>query len=94
MSYNSHQKLILDSTLSLEHRFSHLRSCALIVSNLLGQRRSDVVATINDRTGINIEQLGNESQLGKALDILNEIRAEALEKENKGKRTLEDRTSV
>lgn len=78
MSYNSHQKLILDSTLPLEHRFSHLRSCALIVSNLLGQKRSEVVAAIHEQTGINIEQLSNEEYLLKALDNLNKIRTTAL----------------
>lgn len=80
MSYNAHQKLILDSTLPMTHRFSHLRSCAVILSNLLGQKRSEVVTSIQTQTGINIEQLGNEEQLLKALDNLNEIRATALKK--------------
>lgn len=78
MSYNSHLKLALDQALPLSHRFSHLRSCALIVSNLLRQKRSNVVSSIQSQTGINIEQLGSEEQLLKAVDCLNEIRLAAL----------------
>lgn len=80
MSYKSHQKLILDPMLPLSYRFSHLRSCALIVSNLLGQKRSDVVALIQDCSCINIEQLSDEEQLLKALYCLDEIRESVLEK--------------
>ena len=79
MSYNWHQKRVLDSALPLSHRYSHLRSCALSVASLLKRRRSAIISEVRERTGINIEGGGDEAQLLHALGCLNEIRATALE---------------
>lgn len=77
MSYNTHQKSVLDPALPISHRFSHLRSCALLVARLLKQQRSEIVAQIRERTGINIEHSRSENELLTALESLNEIRAAA-----------------
>jgi len=83
VSYNSHQRFVLDSTLPLPHRYSHLRSCALKISFLLKRQRSDIIADVFDRTGINIEKLGDEAQLIRALNCLNEMRSAVLESKSR-----------
>jgi hypothetical protein len=78
MGYSWHQKRALDSTLPLSHRYSHLRSCALSVSRLLGENRSTIIAAVLNQTGIDIEQGGDENQLVRALEWLTEMRSSVL----------------
>lgn len=54
MSYNSHQRKLLDDSVSLEHRASHARSCALHVANKLGVDREYVIELVKQKTGVSL----------------------------------------
>ncbi len=79
MGYNWHRKRVLDQSLPFSYRYSHVRSCALRLARLLGVRRSDVIASVRDLTGIDIQQNEGEEQLIAALNCMNRIRFSALQ---------------
>lgn len=47
MSYSSNRKKALDGSLPIEHRLSHLRSCALHMANKYEVDRSLILAKIS-----------------------------------------------
>lgn len=79
-SFNVHKSHILDSSLPIGNRFSHLRSCVNKVANLLDCTRAELIELINNSTYIDVENGKNEAELLKAFDFLLQIRDEQLRK--------------
>lgn len=79
-SFNVHKSHISDSSLPIENRFSHLRSCVNKVANLLDCTRSELIELINNSTDIDVENGKTEAELLKAFDFLLQIRDEQLRK--------------
>ena len=69
-SFNTHGKHVIDESLLLSHRWSHLRSCINKVSNLYGVSRSDIVNTIEAKTSVNCENSGSQTELLNAWQFL------------------------
>ena len=77
-SFNVHKAHVLDSSLPIENRFSHLRSCMNKLANLLGCSRVILVERISSSTGVNVENGSSEVELLKAFEFLLNLRAEHL----------------
>ena len=77
-SFNIHKAQVLDSSLPISDRFSHLRSCLNKVANLEGCTRAALVERIFAETGINVERGGSESELLLIFQRLLIIRSELL----------------
>lgn len=73
-SFNVHKSYVLDSSLPIENRFSHLRSCLNKVANLLGCSRATLVERINSSIGVNVEKGNSEVDLLNALELLLKLR--------------------
>lgn len=74
MSFNSHRRALHDTSLPLEYRASHARSCALHVANKLGVKREAVIEIIKQKTGINLHAFNSEENLLKAFTFLEALR--------------------
>jgi biotin operon repressor len=79
-SFNVHKSHVLDSSLPIENRFSHLRSCLNKVANLLGCSRATLVEKINSSIGVNVEKGNSEVDLLNAFEFLLKLRDEQLHK--------------
>lgn len=77
-SFNVHKSHVLDSSLPIKNRFSHLRSCLNKVANLEGCARVVLVDRILSETGVNVEQGDSEAELLLVLDLLLKIRSKLL----------------
>ena len=74
MSFSSHRRALQDDTLSLEHRASHVRSCALHVANKLGVKREVVIESVTQRTGVNLHTPNDAEALLTAFKFLEALR--------------------
>jgi hypothetical protein len=79
-SFNVHKSHVLDSSLPIENRFSHLRSCLNKVANLLGCSRAILVERINSSISVNVEKGKSEADLLNAFEFLLKLRDEQLHK--------------
>jgi hypothetical protein len=77
-SFNVHKAHVLNSSLPINNRFSHLRSCLNKVANLLGCSRAALVEKISFATGVNVEQGVTEVDLLTAFNYLLHLRTEKL----------------
>lgn len=75
MSYNSNRRALLDTSLPLEHRASHARSCALHVANKLGVKREDVMERVAQKTGVDLNKPANPEALLAAFEALESMRS-------------------
>ncbi|MGJ8678526.1 MAG: hypothetical protein ACSHX0_13510 [Akkermansiaceae bacterium] len=75
MSFNTHARDAVDLSAPINHRCSHLRSCALKLAQLQNVARSAVIDMISESTGINIlrNDLSND-QIISALEFIKSIR--------------------
>lgn len=78
-SFNVHKNQVLDSSMPIINRFSHLRSCLNKVANLEGCTRAVLVERILYETGINVERGGTEAELLRAFELLLRTRSELME---------------
>ncbi len=77
-SFNTHKKHVLDKNEILSHRYSHLRSCLNKISNNLSCSRQELVVSIKQETGVNVEETSNEKDLLKAFEFMLQLRDENL----------------
>ncbi|WP_143742227.1 hypothetical protein [Roseateles chitinivorans] len=75
MSYSTHRRKVADTTVPLEHRASHARSCALHVANKLAVRRSDVLNHVKQQTGIDLDMPCSDEALAIAFASIDALRS-------------------
>jgi hypothetical protein len=69
-SFQYHYRIALDPERPFNHRMSHARSCALVLSRRWGVGRSEVLEHVRAASGVNLFLPATEEQLGKALQVL------------------------
>jgi hypothetical protein len=79
MSYSVHHRKSLDSTLSIEHRISHVRSCAVHMSQKYRVSRSEVLRRINILDKYDHDNYPTEAELENAIARLDLIKAHGLD---------------
>ena len=77
MSYSVHRRLVADATVSLEHRASHARSCALHVANKLAVKRGAVLEHVKQQTGVDLDMPGSDEALAVAFASIEALRSGA-----------------
>ena len=83
MSFSSQMSKVRNKEIDLDHRCSHLRSCALLYAQLRKVKRSTVIDEIVSKTGVNILHNDlNDKEIESALIFLIKERSSFLEKEN------------
>ena len=78
--YAWHRKRVLDPSLAIARRVSHLRSCALALASLLQLQRVTVIDRVKQATAVDLECCASEAELVTALQFLDATRATALRK--------------
>ncbi|MBN8742529.1 MAG: hypothetical protein BGP24_17515 [Lysobacterales bacterium 69-70] len=75
MSYSTHRKQSLNVELPIRHRLSHVRSCAVHVSQKYRVSRSVVLDLLGIADAYEERDLPSSLQIGKAIEALDEIKA-------------------
>ena len=74
MSFNSHRRKVLDDSIPLSHRASHLRSCLNHVTNKLNMSREDLLDKITVDIGFDLNTIESDTDLLLGLEILESLR--------------------
>ncbi len=77
-SFNVHKHEVLNNDKPIDQRFSHLRSCANKVANLLNCTRNQLVKDIIYEVSVNIEESRDIGELIIALNYLLLVRSKHL----------------
>jgi len=75
MSYSVHRRNVVDVTVSLEHRASHVRSCVLHVANKLAVKRSAISEHVKRQTGVDLHMPGSDEALAAAFGSIEALRS-------------------
>lgn len=79
MSFSAHKRDALDESMLIAHRMSHLRSCAVLVSEKYNVPRSEVVNRIKSSCGVNIEEPQSNSDIQRVIEVLTLMKTSGLE---------------
>ena len=74
MSFDSHRRKVLDESIPLSHRASHLRSCLNHVANKLNMSREDLLDKITVDIGVDLNTIESATDLLLGLEILESLR--------------------
>ena len=74
MSFNSHRRKVLDESIPLSHRASHLRSCLNHVANILNMSREDLLDKITVDIGVDLNTIESDTDVLLGLEILESLR--------------------
>ena len=74
MSYNNHKRFALSKADQRSHRVSHLRSCALIVAQLMKAPRLQILSAIDLANLDGDNELPSDEMIEKAIAILDRMR--------------------
>lgn len=74
MSYSAHRRQSLDSSIPLEHRLSHVRSCAVHMAQKYGVRRSVILERIGIKDGYEGGIYPTPADVEAAIGKLDEIK--------------------
>jgi hypothetical protein len=74
MSFNSHRCKVLDESIPLSHRASHLRSCLNHVANKLNMSRENLLDKITVDIGVDLNTIESDTDLLLGLEILESLR--------------------
>jgi hypothetical protein len=74
MSFSAHKRDARDTTISLNQRMSHLRSCAMLMGQKYGVRRSTIIERVLRMCGVNITIPANEAEIERAVQALVRIK--------------------
>jgi hypothetical protein len=77
MSYSVHRRIVADATVPLEHRASHVRSCALHGANKLAVKRGAVFEHVKQQTGVDLDMPGSDEALAIAFASIEALRSGA-----------------
>jgi hypothetical protein len=79
MSYSANRRDSLNVNLALVQRASHLRSCAVLVAEKFGVKRSVVLDLIKARCGVDPLAIGSEAEIGRAIEVLDDLKTRGLD---------------
>jgi hypothetical protein len=74
MSFSAHKRDALDSGIPLNHRVSHLRSCAMLMGQKYRVSRSTILDRVRELCGVDISAVGDEADVQRAVDVLARIK--------------------
>ena len=74
MSFNSHRCKVLDESIPLSHRASHLRSCLNHVANKLNMSQENLLDKITVDIGVDLNTIESDTDLLLGLEILESLR--------------------
>ena len=74
MSFNSHRRKVLDESIPLSHRASHLRSCLNHVANKLNMSQENLLDKITVDIGVDLNTIESDTDLLWGLEILESLR--------------------
>ena len=74
MSFDSHRRKVLDESIPLSHRASHLRSCLNHVANKLNKSRENLLDKITVDIGVDLNTIESDTDLLLGLEILESLR--------------------
>ena len=74
MSFDSHRRKVLDESIPLSHRASHLRSCLNHVANKLNMSRENLLDKITVDIGVDLNTIESDTDLLLGLEILESLR--------------------
>ena len=74
MSYSSHRRKVLDNSISLKHRASHARSCALHVSYKLRLDREVIIQAVAEKCGVSLHNVSSSEDIIAAFKCLDSMR--------------------
>lgn len=75
MSYSVHRRKVADATVPLEHRASHVRSCALHVANKITVKRSAILEQVKRKAGVDLDMPGSDAALAVAFASIEALRS-------------------
>jgi hypothetical protein len=70
MSFSGHKRRAQREDLPLSHRASSARSCAVLVSEKFGIHRSELIAIVKEKTGIDMQNMSDSSSINQSVDFL------------------------
>lgn len=70
MSFSGHKKRAQREDLPLLHRASSARSCAVLVSEKFGIRRSELIAIVKAKTGIDMHNMPDSASINQSVEFL------------------------
>ena len=70
MSFNAHKRDALDVTLPINHRMSHLRSCAVLLGDKYRVPRSSIIERVLHLCGVDITVSAKEPEIQRAMQAL------------------------
>lgn len=74
MSFSTNRRDALDATMPLNHRASHLRSCALLIGEKWQVPRDAVIEAVKRKSNVNLLEITDEKQIQIVMPILEELR--------------------
>ena len=74
MSFDSHRRKVLDESIPLSHRASHLRSCLNHVANKLNMSQENLLDKITVDIGVDLNTIESDTDLLLGLEILESLR--------------------
>ena len=74
MSFNSHRRKVLDESIPLSHRASHLRSCLNHVANKLNMSQENLLDKITVDIGVDLNTIESDTDVLLGLEILESLR--------------------
>ena len=74
MSFDSHRRKVLDESIPLSHRASHLRSCLNHVANKLNMSQENLLDKITVDIGVDLNTIESDTDVLLGLEILESLR--------------------
>lgn len=78
MSFSSHRRDALDTSLPLPHRQSHARSCAMLMGQKCLVHRSVILDLVQQVCGTDLNRPATEAELVEAMLVLQRIKTAGL----------------
>ena len=74
MSFDSHRRKVLDESIPLSHRASHLRSCLNHVANKLNMSQENLLDKITVDIGVDLNTIESDTDVLLGLEIFESLR--------------------
>lgn len=78
MSFSAHKRDALDPAMPLNHRMSHLRSCAMLMGQKYRVPRSAIIERVLNVCGVDISSPVADAEIRRAVEALVRIKASGL----------------
>jgi hypothetical protein len=74
MSFSSSRRRALNHNLPMGYRASHLRSCAMLIGQKWGVKRSNVLEVVQEKCGVDLSAIKTDHEIEIAIMILDKLR--------------------